>query len=99
MRALVLAGSSFVGRHLCQRLRASGAAVACTGRGEQLGYCDIGDRHSVRSLFNKVQTDAVFQCAAATSPNADVDEMFRIHVTGTLNVLRALAEFAPQAVL
>jgi GDP-4-dehydro-6-deoxy-D-mannose reductase len=97
--ALVLAGGSFVGRHLCQRLRDGAIAVASTGRGEDMGYCDIGDRQSVRKLFDTVAADYVFQCAAATSPNATAEEMYRVHVTGTLNVLRAAADFTPNAVV
>jgi GDP-4-dehydro-6-deoxy-D-mannose reductase len=97
--ALVLAGNSFVGRHLCRRLRDSGMAVVSTGRGEDMGYCDIGDRQSVRTVLENVAPDYVFQCAAATSPNATAQEMYGVHVTGTLNVLRAAAEFAPSAVL
>jgi GDP-4-dehydro-6-deoxy-D-mannose reductase len=96
---LVLAGSSFVGRYLSRRLRDGGFAVASTGQGERLGYCDISDRQSVRKLFGTVAPEYVLQCAAATSPNATGAEMYRVHVTGTLNVLRAAAEYTPSAVL
>ena len=97
--ALVFAGSSFVGRHLCRRLHDGGMAVVSTGRGEDMGYCDIGDRQSVRNVLEKAAPDYVFQCAAATAPNATAQEMYGVHVTGALNVLRATAEFAPNAVL
>jgi len=39
--------------------------------------------------------DYLFQCAAATSPNATAEELERVHVTGTRNVLRAAAEYLP----
>jgi GDP-4-dehydro-6-deoxy-D-mannose reductase len=97
--ALVFAGSSFVGRHLCARLRTGGATVVSTGRGEGAGYCDVSNPQSVRKLFGKVAPAFVFQCAAATSPDATAQEMYRVHVTGTLNVLRAAAECAPHAAL
>jgi nucleoside-diphosphate-sugar epimerase len=97
--ALVLAGGSFVGRHLCRRLRARRLAVVGTGRGEDMGYCDIGDRQSVRELFIRVDAAYVFVCAAATAPAAAAEEMYRVHVTGTLNVLRAAVDYLPDAVL
>jgi len=97
--ALVLAGSSFVGRHLCRRLRDGGVRVVSTGQGESAGYCDVSDPHSVRGVFERFAPDYTFQCAAATSPNATAQEMYRVHVTGTLNVLRAAKEFAANAVL
>ncbi len=97
--ALVFAGSSFVGRHLCGRLRAGGVTVVSTGRCEGAGYCDVSDPQSVRRLFNEVAPDSVFQCGAATAPDAAAQQMYRVHVTGTLNVLRAAAELAPNAVL
>ena len=51
------------------------------------------------SCWSTPAPDYVFQCAAATSPNATAQEMYGVHVTGTLNVLRAAAEFVPNAVL
>jgi GDP-4-dehydro-6-deoxy-D-mannose reductase len=96
--ALVLAGGSFVGRHLCRRLRDGGVTVVSTGRGEDVGYCDIGDKQSVHHLFGKVSANYVFQCAAATSPTASLEELERVHVTGTRNVLRAAVEYLPDAI-
>src|SRR5436305_15008798 len=99
MNALVIAGNSFVGLHLCRRLRDGGASVVATGRGTEGGYCDVGDRESVRTLIRNAAADCVFQCAAATGANATADELYRVHVTGALNVLRAAAEFNPRVVL
>ncbi len=97
--ALVLAGGSFVGRHLCRRLRDGGVTVVSTGRGNDVGYCDIGDKQNVQKVFRSVAADYLFQCAAATSPTATAEELERVHVTGTRNVLRAAAEYLPDAVL
>jgi GDP-4-dehydro-6-deoxy-D-mannose reductase len=99
MNALVIAGNSFVGRHLCRRLRDGGASVVATGRGQEAGSCDVGDGEGVRELFRRVAPDCVFQCAAATAQDATAEEMYRVHVTGALNVLRAAAEFAPDTAL
>jgi GDP-4-dehydro-6-deoxy-D-mannose reductase len=99
MKALVLAGGSFLGRHLCRRLRQEGISVASTGRNTEMAYCDISDRQSVRNVIRDAAADYVFQCAAATAPNATAEEMVGVHVSGTLNVLRAAAEFTPNAVL
>ena len=41
----------------------------------------------------------MFFNAAATSPSATPEEMYRVHVTGTLNVMRAAAKASPNAVL
>jgi GDP-4-dehydro-6-deoxy-D-mannose reductase len=97
--ALVIAGGSFIGRHLCRRLRDGGIAVRATGCGEELGYWDIGDPQRIRELLQRVEPDWVFQCAAATTPDASPEELSRVHVNGTLNVLRASAEIAPSAIL
>jgi GDP-4-dehydro-6-deoxy-D-mannose reductase len=99
MNALVIAGNSFVGRHLCRRLRDGGASVVAAGRGEKVDRCDVTESESVRELFRRVAPDCVFQCAAATAPNATAEELYRVQVTGALNVLRAAAAFAPYTVL
>ena len=64
-----------------------------------MGYCDIGDRQSVRELFSRVDAAYVFVCAAATAPAATAEELYRVHVTGTLNVLRAAVDYIPDTVL
>ena len=98
-KALVLAGNSFLGRHLCDCLRARGMAVVPTTRRGALGTlpCDVTAAADVRRVLAASQPDWVFSCAAATSPNVAPTELYAVHVMGTLNLLEAMSESTPEA--
>jgi nucleoside-diphosphate-sugar epimerase len=98
--ALVLAGNSFVGRHLCQALQEAGVRVVATARrpdsSARMQPCDLTDRSQVEAVVAAVRPQWVFQCAGATH-SSDPVLLYRLHGEGTLNLLAALAHQAPEA--
>lgn len=93
-RALVIAGTSFLGKHLSAHLTKQGVEVVATSRapkpGSTLLPCDITERIGVESLIRELQPDLVFNCAALTTWPVSAHECYRTHVLGTLNLLGAL---------
>jgi GDP-4-dehydro-6-deoxy-D-mannose reductase len=98
--ALVLAGNSFIGRHLCRALRERGLRVVATARGAGgppgTERCDLTDRGRVEEIVAATRPQWVFQCAGATGTE-DAVLLYQLHVGGTLNVLAAVARHAPAA--
>jgi nucleoside-diphosphate-sugar epimerase len=98
--ALVIAGNSFIGRHLCGALREAGLDVVATAR--DTGWlpgaepCDLTDRDRVDEVVAAAQPQWVFQCAGATATDDPV-LLYRLHVGGTLHLLAAVARHAPAA--
>ena len=102
-RALVFAGSSFVGQHLCQLFRENSVEVIATARrpeassrGEEILTCDLTSTESVRTAIEQTRPDWIIQCGAATA-SASPRDHYAVHVTGALNVLEAALEFVPDA--
>lgn len=98
-RALVFAGSSFVGRHLCRMLREKNVEVISTARrptDERTLACDLTCREDVSAAIKQTRPDWIIQCGAATASSSPRDH-YAIHVTGALNVLEAAHEFVPDA--
>ena len=103
-KVLVIAGTSFIGRHVCDHLRTIGCEVVATsrraeanGRGETV-FCEVTDAASVEGAIKDSAPDWIIQCAGATS-SRDPDELFRTHVDGTCNVLAAARVYAHDASL
>lgn len=98
--ALVFAGDSFVGRHLCRALREAGARAVTTARAPErlpgAERCDLTDAGEVERVVAAARPDWVFQCAGATRTD-DPRMLYGLHVGGTLNVLAAVARHAPAA--
>jgi GDP-4-dehydro-6-deoxy-D-mannose reductase len=98
--ALVLAGDSFVGKHLCHKLRQAGWQVWATTRkaNEAPGYerCDLCDADRVDEVVSRSAASVVFQCAGATH-SSDPRELYNLHVDGILNVLTAVRKRLPPA--
>jgi GDP-4-dehydro-6-deoxy-D-mannose reductase len=98
--ALVFAGSSFIGGHLCRRLRQAGLEVTATARsGDVVGglqRCDLTAPGEVEEVVARARPRWVFQCAGATRAH-DPNELYRLHVDGTLAVLGAVARHVPAA--
>ena len=88
-RALVFAGSSFVGKHLCRLLREKNVEVISTARrptDETTLACDLTCREDVSAAIAQTRPDWIIQCGAATASSSPRDH-YAVHVTGALNVL------------
>lgn len=96
--ALVFAGTSFVGRHLCPLLRENGVEVIATSRQgrDDTCVCDLTERDSVQEIIERTRPDWIVQCGAATASSSARDH-YAVHVTGALNVLEAAREWTPDA--
>ena len=103
-KALVIAGTSFIGRHVCDHLRAIGCDVVATSRRKEANercetvFCELTDAASVERAIKDSAPDWIIQCAGATS-SRDPDELFRTHIDGTCNVLAAARVYAHDASL
>ncbi len=106
-RALITGLSGFTGRYVAQELRAAGYQVFGTitpgqpaGDGEYA--VDLLDRAGLAAVIREVQPDVVAHLAAiAFVAHGDVDQVYRVNVVGTRNLLDALAaaQHKPSAVL
>jgi nucleoside-diphosphate-sugar epimerase len=97
--ALIVAGNSFVGQHLHLELQRAGWRVTSTVRSDRSldsTTCDLTDHAQVNDVVGGTKPDCVFQCAGATTAS-DPGEQYRLHVHGTMNLLRAVARHAPAA--
>ncbi|MGF7033374.1 nucleoside-diphosphate-sugar epimerase [Paenibacillus mucilaginosus] len=96
MRALVTGGTGFLGGQLAKRLAMLGWDVTAAGRREDKGRrlmergirflrADMGDRERIEAACAGM--DAVFHCAALTSPWGDYRDFYESNVTGTRHLL------------
>lgn len=101
-KVLVIAGTSFIGRHICEQLREIGCEVVATARraaaDSQTTFCDLTDGDSVEAAVRNTAPDWIIQCGGATS-SRDPRELYRTHIDGTLNVLDAAHRFVPDAAI
>jgi nucleoside-diphosphate-sugar epimerase len=106
-RALITGLSGFTGQYVAQELRAAGYQVFGTispgqTAGEGEFAVDLLDRAGLAAVIREVQPDVVAHLAAiAFVGHGDVDQIYRVNVVGTRNLLDALAaaEKKPSAVL
>src|SRR5471032_2324835 len=106
-RALVTGLSGFTGRYVEQELRAAGYEVYGTitpghAPGERQFAVDLNDRAGLAAVVAQVRPDVVAHLAAiAFVGHGDVEQIYRVNVAGTRNLLEALAaaEHQPSAVL
>ena len=106
-RALITGLSGFTGRYLEQELRAAGYEVFGTitpGQAPAVGQyaVDLNDRAGMAAMVQEVRPDVVAHLAAiAFVGHGDVEQIYRVNVAGTRNLLEALAglEQKPSAVL
>src|SRR5438105_2614953 len=97
--ALVLAGNSFVGRHLCRRLGALGIPCESTARrprGSQR-LCDLTTPAHIDAVLRDIRPRWVFACAGLTGPSSASD-LHALHVVATEHLLNAVARHVPGAV-
>jgi nucleoside-diphosphate-sugar epimerase len=106
-RALITGLRGFTGHYVARELGDAGYRVFGTAlRGEPAGpdiiEVDLCDRAVVAAMVDQVQPDVVLhQAGIAVGAHADVDQMYRVNVVGTRNLLEALAgaRHRPSAVL
>lgn len=106
-RALVTGRHGFTGRYVTQELERLGYQVV--GLGDRLGAADghsvqvdLLDREAVMAAVAEIQPAAVIHLAAiAFVAHGDVDEIYRVNVVGTRNLLDALSRSAsrPEVVM
>src|SRR5690242_7830349 len=90
-RALVTGADGFVGSHLVRDLLDNGFDVTAAGRSSG----DVTDSQAMRQLVAQARPTHVFHLAGIR--DAALDELLRVNVWGTVNVLDAVAVEAPTA--
>jgi GDP-4-dehydro-6-deoxy-D-mannose reductase len=90
-RALVTGGTGFLGPPLGRELVASGFEVTAVGRSSG----DVTDPQAMRRLVAETRPTHVFHLAGIRDGN--LDELLRVNVWGTANVLEAVAAEATGA--
>jgi GDP-4-dehydro-6-deoxy-D-mannose reductase len=90
-RALVTGGTGFIGPQLERELRDNGFEVTPVGRSGG----DVTDPGAMRRLLAEARPTHVFHLAGIR--DGELDELLRINVWGTVNVLEAVAAEAPAA--
>lgn len=90
-RVLLTGASGFTGRYVADALGAAGHEVHALVSGGR--NVDLTDRRAVANAIAAVAPDQVIHLAAiAFVAHGDVDEMYRVNVLGTRNLLAALSE-------
>lgn len=99
-RALLTGQSGFTGRYVAAELEIAGYEVFGltnhkVGTGERAGYyvqADLLDREAVRQVVGEVRPNVVLHLAGIASvSHGDIDEMYRVNISGTWNLLDAVA--------
>jgi len=96
-RVLVTGGNGYLGSFLVKALEKENANVFVVSRNAELLYnhftVDITDFDAIHKVVQEIQPDVVFHLAANISRSRDFaiyNDMAKVNVTGTLNVLQAL---------
>ena len=90
-RALVTGGTGFLGPQLERELMDDGFDVTAVGRSSG----DVTDPQAMRRLVVEARPTHVFHLAGIR--DGELDELLRVNVWGTVNVLEAVAAEAPAA--
>ena len=106
-RALITGLRGFTGRYMAQELTEAGYHVHGTvlpghQSGPDIHTVDLLDRAALAEVIERVRPDVVVHLAAiAFVAHNDADQMYRVNVVGTRNLLEALAKAAhkPSSVL
>lgn len=108
-RVLVTGATGFCGRHLCAHLAQNGYEVIGTSHaramaegleGTRLEPLDITSHERVLDLVREIRPDFICHLAAQSAPRLSWDQMektFEINVAGTVNLLDAARQFAPES--
>ena len=105
MRVLVTGADGFVGRHLCAHLQACRDDVVAPGgpregAGEDEFRLDVTRPQDVRALVERVRPEGVIHLAGLSSVGKSHQApaaYFQVNALGTVHLLAALKEAAPQA--
>lgn len=94
--ALITGARGFTGRYLAEELRRAGCRVVGLVHGEARGEdefsCDLLDRERLTAVIAAVKPDFVAHLAAISFvAHDDIQEIYRVNLLGTLNLLQALA--------
>jgi len=106
-RALITGLRGFTGHYMAQELTAAGYHVHGTvlpghASGPDIHTVDLLDRAALAAVVEQVRPDVVVHLAAiAFVAHNDADQMYRVNVVGTRNLLEALSKAAhkPSSVL
>lgn len=106
-RALITGVRGFTGAYLAQELATAGYQVFGTAHGAQesgagIYSVDLCDRKALQQVLAEVRPDVVAHLAAISFvAHGDVEEIYRVNVVGTRNLLEGLANLPhqPHAVL
>lgn len=101
-RVLVTGTSGFTGRYLVDELQAQGCHVQRLDDATGGVSVDLLDRDALRAAVLQLQPELVVHLAAISFvAHGDADEIYRVNIVGTRNLLEALAELpvAPLHVL
>lgn len=96
-RVLITGASGFTGRYVMERLREDGwEVVQLSVPGETAsGTVNLLDRDALRASLQRLQPHAVVHLAAISFvAHGDAEEIYRVNVVGTRNLLEALAELS-----
>jgi GDP-4-dehydro-6-deoxy-D-mannose reductase len=106
-RVLITGAEGFCGRHLCEYLASHGYTVAGTYHKKRrathnhpLYPLDITDAAQVRQVIKKFQPHYVCHLAAQSNARLSWEKpelTFRLNVFGTLNLAKAILQYAPKA--
>jgi GDP-4-dehydro-6-deoxy-D-mannose reductase len=96
--ALVFAGASFIGRHLCNRLRLANIPCLGTSRTPRPGFllCDLTEPVQVEAILHAHRPRWIFQCAGITAQSSAA-ELLRLHRDATSELLHIIRREAPHA--
>lgn len=96
-RVLVTGGNGYLGSFLVKALELEKANVFVASRNAELLYnhfaVDITDFDAIHKVVQEIKPDVIFHLAANISRSRDFEiynDMAKVNVTGTLNVLQAL---------
>lgn len=92
---LLTGASGFTGRFVANRLRAEGYRVVCMSHdtAEDAYCCDITDVKKISAMMAEVRPDYLIHLAAiAFVAHADIEQLYRVNLFGTLNLLQGLAD-------
>jgi nucleoside-diphosphate-sugar epimerase len=97
--ALVVGGTSFVGRHVGRLLAVRGVSYVATSRVAKQTFlqCDLRHPGELSAVVQAVRPRWIFACAGATSQSSAL-ELHALHVAATEELLEAAALHAPDAV-